>query len=43
VTIERMPEPLLSRFGPHETPHFIHFSGASWSDANSVGAWPRKW
>src|SRR5262245_36538941 len=42
VMIDRMPEPSLSSFGPHETPHFIHFSGAPWSDANGVGAWPRK-
>src|SRR5262245_20712353 len=43
VMIDRMPEPSLSRFGPDETPHFIHFSGAPWSDAHGVGAWPRKW
>src|SRR5262245_22795531 len=42
VMIDRMPEPSLSRFGPDETPHFIHFNGAPWSDAHGVGAWPRK-
>ena len=32
--IKRMPEPPRGRFGPDETPHFIEFGCAIWSDAD---------
>lgn len=41
VMIERMPEPPLGRFAPDETPPFIHFGGALWSEADGAGAWRR--
>jgi hypothetical protein len=40
--INRMPEPPLRRLGPDETPHFIHFGGALWADADGIGAWTRR-
>ena len=43
VMIDRMPQPPLGRFGPDETPHFIHFGGALWLGADGGGAWTRKW
>ena len=38
VMIQRMPEPPLGRFGPDETPPFIHFGGAPWMDADGADA-----
>jgi len=38
VMMQRMPEPPLGRFGPDETPPFIHFGGAPWMDADGAGA-----
>ena len=38
VMIQCMPQPPFSRFGPDETPHFIHFDGAPWMDADCAGA-----
>jgi hypothetical protein len=36
--IDRMPQPPLSRFGPHETLHFIQLGGAPWMEAGGAGA-----
>ena len=36
VMIKRMPQPPCPLFGPDETPHFIHFGGASRRDADGA-------
>jgi hypothetical protein len=42
VMSDRLPQPPRGRLGAAETPHFLHFGGAPWSDANGGGAWARR-